>query len=144
LPAWIAYILLQNSGKASTAVIFARGDGRVASRISVGTNGLATCLVIGLVPTLGVWGAMMALFVSALAFRVCIGTVARRGRRIAFQDGWIVSGIAILLSLSALLQFVHPPFPARAALGFTVLASLAVLGRHELRGALSRFRGALA
>lgn len=138
LAPWFTLLLLQLSAKPEVATAYACAPGSSVARMSFHANMVAVASTIVLVPLFGAAGALAALLLQALTYRIVVRFAARRYRRIPFQDEWALFGIALiavafLLKLAArddVLQSVGALAALEAA---CLLASFRIL-RSTLRG----------
>lgn len=92
LPWLVVYVLLQNSGKPATAVLFAAHQGNLYSRIRIFTVLLAMLALLLLVPAYGVEAVLGVVIAEMLMARVWLAAAARRIGLVPFQDHWVVVG----------------------------------------------------
>lgn len=95
---WMIYLLIQNTGKPHTGVFYAfnRGASYALMQIIALAVGLASLLF--LVPYVGVYGAVAALFLQMIVLRILIQIQARKLQKIPFQDWWVVYGVLLILT----------------------------------------------
>lgn len=108
---WMIYLLVQNAGKPHTGIIWAYNKGIVCSWMQVAAILISIISLILLVPVLGAYGALIALFIQMIIFRVCIQIYVRKFRQgVPFQDWWIIFGsflILLTMFLSFYFQMTH-------------------------------------
>jgi O-antigen/teichoic acid export membrane protein len=126
LTPWFVLLLVQLSAKPEIGTIYAFGEARMMGRISLGSNVVALALTAALIPWLGTGGALIALFVQALYYRIAVRLPARRLRRIPFQDAWAIAGCLVLLALYATKLLVGRGITTEVAI--FVVAETAWLG----------------
>ena len=97
LPWLVVYVLLQNSGKPATAVLYAANKGSLYSRIRIFTVMVAMLALWTLVPGYGVEAVLFVVIAEMLMTRVCIAVAAQRIRFVPFQDHWVVVGFLLTL-----------------------------------------------
>jgi len=103
IPLWSAYLLIQNSGKAPTAVLYAAHKGVLTLHLRILSMGVGMAGMLVAIPAFGMTGAFVVLFLEMLVFRVGIQISARRLRSLPFQDGWAFGGAALIIVLAILL-----------------------------------------
>jgi O-antigen/teichoic acid export membrane protein len=98
LAPWFVLLLLQLSAKPEVGTLFAHARGRTLAALTLvaSISGIAAAAV--LIPFFGVTGALVAVILQALVYRVVVRIPARRYRPIPFQDTWAVIGIVLLLA----------------------------------------------
>jgi peptidoglycan biosynthesis protein MviN/MurJ (putative lipid II flippase) len=92
-------LLIQLSAKPEVGTMYAYGRTRTMGRIGVLSNVVAILGTLALVPWLGAGGALTALLIQALCFRIAVRIPSRRLRTIPFEDWWAVGGCATILAV---------------------------------------------
>lgn len=141
IPVWVAYLLVQNSGKAATAVVYASGKGVWAANFRIVS--LLPCIpaLWFLVPMLGMGGVMIVLFAEMLIFRILIAYSAQRIREIPFQDNWVVAGCALILGLVWVVANVSLELSERITILVLVAAAVMLVGRKVFLDGFQQLRG---
>lgn len=142
--AWMAYLLIQNSGRPHTGVLYALGLGRKYAGIVAVSSIAAIGLLFLLVPILGIEGAILAAFVEMILLRVGVQVYARRVRRIPFQDGWVLGGSVLIFGLLTMVILLEPGFTGRLGIFLGGLIILGFAGWNIVRDAWFRSRHVLA
>ncbi len=136
-PVLVAYLLVQNSGKAATAILYASRKGALVARFRAAT---VLCAIISLL-AFGSSGSIAAVigiaFLEIIAFRLLLQIAARRLRRSPFQDGWVISGGTAIVALAFAVQDVN--LLCRIGLFAVLAAFLAWVGRRVVVEAWSEF-----
>lgn len=114
---WFVLTLLQFAAKPEYATLYALGASSVAARLSVAVSVVALLAAAILIPPFGTAGAVAAVLLHAVVYRVALHVLARRYRRIPFQDRWAIVGIVFLVAGSL----------AKAVIGEDLVESLLVL-----------------
>ncbi|MFT4276123.1 MAG: oligosaccharide flippase family protein [Rhodopseudomonas sp.] len=105
---WLAVLLLIHvSGRAQNALVYAEGAGPAVSRVRAGLSLLALAVLPVLVGkafgyglSLGISGVIAVLIVEAVTFRLYLRwKTTTFGRRIEFQDRWVVGGIVLTIAV---------------------------------------------
>lgn len=123
----IAYLLLQNTGKAASAVLYAVGRGVWVSKLRLMTIIPSLVAMWLLVPRYQITAVFGVLFAEIVLFRIVVGMTARRHRRIAFHDRWAVVGAPAIALLAALLDRFQVDFASRlGVLSILLLLTLLV------------------
>lgn len=99
LAPWFVVLLIQLSAKPEVGVMYAFERTRAMGRIGLLSNVLGIAAALALIPWLGTGGALVALVLQALCFRVAVRIPSRRLRTVPFGDWWAVAGCAVLLAL---------------------------------------------
>lgn len=94
---WMMFLLIQHAGKPHTGVFYALDRGPVYARIQMATYIIGLILLILLVPIFGISGAFISIFAQMTIFRIWIQFKVREYKKVPFQDGWIIFGIALIL-----------------------------------------------
>ncbi len=143
IPVWVAYLLLQNSGKAATATVYATKKGVWAANFRIIT--LVPCVpaLWFLVPRAGIAGVMVVLFAEMLLFRILIAYSARKIRRIPFQDGWVLAGSALVTGLGWFVANTSLGLSARVLLLVLVGAGVMIAGQRAFGDGIAQLRTAL-
>jgi O-antigen/teichoic acid export membrane protein len=121
----IALLLIQNSGKPCTGILYATGKAAVVSRLvlGAGTIGLATAMLA--IPPLGLWGAVMATIMHQLTFRIAMQLYVSRYAVVPFQDACAAIGFVMIPSFVAINELFSISLIARAACCAALFAMLA-------------------
>lgn len=112
----IAYLLVQNSGRPHTGIMYGHGYVESFARFSIisSTAGLLCALLA--IPVLGVWGALLSIFVQQIVMRVALQVYAGRKANIPFQDGGVLVGVALISVATVLTEVTHPGLLVQAAI----------------------------
>jgi O-antigen/teichoic acid export membrane protein len=132
VPFWAAYLLLQNSGKPATAVLFAKARGAWVSMLRFGVTLVALAAMLLVVPAFGVPGLLAVLFVEALIFRIGMAVVARRVQALPFQDRWVVGGSFAIVAAMLLNGYFGASITARVSLLVLMSLVVVIVGRREM------------
>jgi len=140
IPVWVAYLLLQNSGKAATATVYASNKGVWAANFRIIT--LLPCVpaLWFLVPRMGIGGVMVVLFVEMFVFRILIAYSARRIRRIPFQDGWVVAGSVLIVALGWFVASAAPDLGTRVLLLAAIGTGVILAGHRAVSDSIVQLR----
>src|SRR5262249_23221314 len=92
----IAITLIQNSGRPATATTFANGFGIQAMRYRMLVLLMGTVALWPAIHVFGIAGLIGVLMSEAVAYRLCLFVLASRARKVPFQDGIVVVGIAAI------------------------------------------------
>lgn len=104
----IAYLLVQNSGRPHTGLLFARGDAGPFARFNIISSIAALLCALIAIPLLGVWGAILSIFTKQIVMRVAIQMHTRRIASLPFQDGGVVAGLLLISLVTGLIELLHP------------------------------------
>ncbi|MBK5957175.1 hypothetical protein CCR97_02995 [Rhodoplanes elegans] len=146
---WLAVLLLiQVSGRAQNALVFAEGAGAAASRVRAGLSLLALATlpvvvgkVLGYGLSLGIAGVIAVLIAEAVVFRLYLRwKCAAFGRRLEFQDRWVVAGIVLTIAAWLLNAGVPMSVTLRGGLFAGVVLGILVLERARLAHLLGTLR----
>ncbi len=97
---WMVFVLVQNAGKAQTAILYATGNSMRYAKLMVGSAVAGIVALFMLVPSFGSTGVLLALLLQQILLRMGVQYVARTIRRSPFQDAWVFIGCGgIILAL---------------------------------------------
>lgn len=132
----IGYLLVQNSGRPHTGLMYARGDVAPFARFSIISSiaGLLCALIA--IPLLGVWGAILSIFLQQIVMRVAVQMYARRLAKIPFQDGGVVAGLLLISLVTILNELLSPSLTVQLA-AFVLSVGVMVV-YHRASGRLSQ------
>lgn len=133
IPICVAYLLLQNSGKAATATVYALRKGVWAANLRVFTLLPSLGAMWWLVPKFGVGGILIALFLEMLLYRTLIGFYARTLRQLPFQDGWVIGGCALIFGIEYLVIAFEPQFSVRVVLAVAIVLFILIVGHRQVK-----------
>lgn len=98
VPFFVVYLLVQNSGKPATALLYAANRGNTLSALRIVTTSVAIGALLILVPQFGV-PAALAIGITEMALtRVLVQLAARRIQAVSFQDQWVLLGCVVISS----------------------------------------------
>ena len=103
-PILVAYLLIQNSGKAATAILYASMKGALVARLRAATLFIALVSILALGSSGGIVEVIGIAFSEMIVFRLLLQNAARRIRTPPFQDWWVVSGAAMIVSITFAVQ----------------------------------------
>lgn len=132
---WMGLQLVRLSGRPQQGVVFANGAARSIGGWRVLGNLLAVALLLALIPVIGVWGAVIALFVQALVVRIGFSVGARAFRASSWQDGWAAAGLIVILAVVFAMEYWQPDKAVRAAVLVTTMLALTPPALQPLRRA---------
>jgi O-antigen/teichoic acid export membrane protein len=135
---WMVYLLLQNSGKPQTGILFRLGGGPTYARLVVRSTLVGIAGLLVLVPLFGMWGAAAAATVQQLFLRGSIQVAARALRPAPFQDGWAAFGIVYIALVYVVRHMVDGSPVVNAEIFLIASALLVFLARRELLLPLAR------
>ena len=135
---WMAYLLLQNSGKPQTSILYRLGGGSTYARLVVKSTFVGIAGLLVLVPMLGLWGAAVSVTVQQLFLRGSIQIAARKLRRTRFQDGWAVFGIAYIALVYLVRRTINGSPAVNAGVLLVASVLLLFLARRELLTPIAR------
>lgn len=98
VPFFVIYLLIQNSGKPATALLYVTNRGNILSVSRIATTSAAMAAILILVPHFGVPAAIAIGIAEMTLSRVLIQVAARRIQAIPFQDQWVLLGCAAIVS----------------------------------------------
>lgn len=96
IPFFVIYLLVQNSGKPATAVLYAAHHGNTLSALRIVTASVAIGALLIWVPRLGVPAALAIGIAEMVLTRVLVQLAARRIQPIPFQDQWVLLGCTVI------------------------------------------------
>jgi O-antigen/teichoic acid export membrane protein len=130
IPLFAAITLIQNSGKAATAVIYANGLAPSAARFRTALISISLLALYPTVLAFGIGGILGLLFADAIAYRLCLRVMAARGRHLPWQDDVVVAGVTVLLISSLYVNYFQPDLSVRLGVLSIFLAIIVALGRR--------------
>jgi O-antigen/teichoic acid export membrane protein len=133
IPLFAAVTLIQNSGKAATAIVFAGGRAPAAARLRTVFVLLSLFALYPAVSAFGIGGVLGLLLIEASAYRVSLRILAGAIRRPPWQDDIVVAGVAALLAASFYVDYFDPPLSLRVGILAIVLMAIVGLG-HRILG----------
>lgn len=114
----VAYLLVQNSGKPHTGIIYAQGHVAKYSYISIVSSiaGIAAAFI--LIPNLGVWGAITAIFIQQIFMRIAIQIYVSKIVNIPFKESSVIAGVFLIGGVTYLIESLRPDLSFRALIFF--------------------------
>ena len=103
-PILVAYLLIQNSGKAATAILYASMKGALVARLRSATVLCTLLFILALGSSGGMTEVIGIAFLEMIVFRLLLQNAARRIRKPPFQDWWVVSGATMIVSITFVVQ----------------------------------------
>jgi O-antigen/teichoic acid export membrane protein len=137
---WMVFILIQNSGKPETGILFAKGESVAYSRVTILSNLAAIILILLFVPRIGVLGVLIALIIQQAAVRMGVQLRARRHYYGGFDDGWVWAGSVIVGVVLACVHWFSLGLAERAGACVLLCFVLVLASRRYLVEALSHAR----
>jgi hypothetical protein len=134
----MAFLLLQNSGKPQTGILYRSGAGATVARFVVVSTFVGIAGLIVLVPVFGAWGAIASATLQQFVLRGCIQIAARKLRRTPFQDGWAAFGVLYIGLVYLVRHVVDGTAAVNAEIFLVAIALLVFLARRELLAPLAR------
>lgn len=139
---WMAFILVQNSGKAQTGILYACGQAVFYSRMMLIAGGAGIVMLVILVPLVGVSGVVMALFAQQILFRAGVQLRVRKQSQSPFQDTWVITGTVMILLALGLKQYSELETGASIGLLAIMCTLLAIIARRPLADGVSQIGAA--
>ena len=137
LAPWCLVVILQSTGKAASGVLYATGVADAVAKIGLTSNAVVVAGFVVLIPLWGVRGAVVAVILQALVYRVVLQTLARRHADVPFQDWGAVLAGALVVCLFAVRRYAtDDPATLGIVLAAAEVLTLAV-GYRVLREAVS-------
>lgn len=136
----IAYLLIQNSGRPHTGLMYARGDVGPFARFSILSSIAGLLCAVIAIPLLGVWGAILAGFLQQIVMRVAIHWYCVRISRLSFQEELTVIGLAMIAVVVIASESFSLTLPARFGIFLACIALLVIA--YRVIGPDRRSRGA--
>lgn len=138
--AGMAILLAQHLGKPQTAVVYAFGLARPHSQVLIASTALGALCALLLIPRQGVWGAILAVLLQQIFFRVAVTVLVRRKALTPFQDRCAVVGLGLIGAQQAVQGWLDPSPTNRAILFVLLGLALLALSLRELRDFLRLVR----
>jgi O-antigen/teichoic acid export membrane protein len=99
---WMVMLLVKHSGRSEFGYLIASHHTKFVSSLMLLTVALSIPCMMLLIPRFGIFGALAAVMIQDLIFRLGLTVRARMFQRVPFQDGWVVKGaLVIVLTLAA-------------------------------------------
>lgn len=140
---WVALLfvilLLQNTGKVQSSILYAHNQGQWLAGLMITSIGVASILLLALVPMVGLLGAIIAMFSQHLLFRVGVQWRAARCRESKFLDIWAVTGMFVIMATVLCVKLFDYGFHARVTFFLVMFFLLAVGARRQVAGLFSLF-----
>ncbi|MBM4134864.1 MAG: lipopolysaccharide biosynthesis protein [Nitrospira sp.] len=102
---WMVFILVQNSGKPQTGVLYARGQLVACSKVMILSAGAGMVLMALLIPVIGMLGAIVAAIVQQVLYRVGIQLRASELEGVPRHDKWVMVGAGMVLATQGLTAY---------------------------------------
>lgn len=130
---WMVFLLLQNTGKPETGLLFANGQGILYGKISICSLLISIFLILVFVPVFGVFGAVLSLLFQQAIFRVFIQFYAKKiYKKTVFSDwGVIIGSVLILFSLGLSRYFQHTKLDG--LIFFSIMVTVTILIKRNLK-----------
>lgn len=144
VPLWVAYLLLQNSGKPATATLYAARLGAAVARYRAVSLALALVALVAFVPAFGIPAAIAIAFGEMLMFRLLLRRGALAVRSLPFQDGWVIAGCCTIAIVTAMVHGLSLALPVRGVVFVLTTAALLVAGWGTVLDAYMHLRSFLA
>lgn len=127
---WAAYLLVQNSGKAQTAMLYAHGRGKAIARISSLSTLFGIAVAIFAIPVFGLFGAASAVILQQTVLRIGLQVYVRRYWSLHMDDWWVIGGSMLVIAALALVVIGKPNLWERVVLLLIFSTVLLVAGRR--------------
>jgi O-antigen/teichoic acid export membrane protein len=130
LAPWCLVVIMQSTGKPASGVLYAMGHAGEVAKIGIASNGVVIVALAALVPAFGAPGAVAAILLQALVYRVALQVLGRRQARIPFQDGSAILAAVLVVVLFCIRRYATSDAEALAGvLAASWVVSL-VVGRR--------------
>lgn len=133
---WAVYMLIQNSGKPQTAMLYAHGRGVAIARISAASTLFGIVVAIAAIPAIGVYGAASAALLQQAAWRIGTQVYVRRHWPVRAVDGWVIGGSAAIAAVLTLVVLTNPSHWERVGLLLICFAGVLATGHRFLISAM--------
>jgi O-antigen/teichoic acid export membrane protein len=140
IPILAAVALIQNSGKAATAVVFAGGLAPAAARLRMAFVLLSLFALYPAVSAFGIGGVVGLLLIEAFAYRVSLRILAGAMGRLPWQDDIAVAGVITLIASSLYVDYFDPPLSLRIGILAVILMAIVGLGHRILADVMTAGR----
>lgn len=138
---WMILVLLENTGKPMTAVIFAEKRASANQTLVFTSAGFSLAVLFAATPFWGVWGLVAAAFAQTLFYRLGLLVLSRRLAGLVFQDVVAAWGMLVVAGLLAVVMGFDPTFGERLLLGTAAALLLTVLCAPWLKDIYITARG---
>lgn len=106
LAPWCVVVILQCTGKPATGLLYAAGEATSVARIGLLANSVVIVGLLVLVPPLGAPGAVIAVLLQVLSFRIALQVTARRVAKTPFQDWGAIFACTLITVLFMLRRYL--------------------------------------
>jgi O-antigen/teichoic acid export membrane protein len=141
LAPWCIVVILQCTGKPATGILYTSGDASAVARIGLLANAVVLVALVALVPPFGASGAVAAVILQAIIFRVTLQLAARRRAALPFQDLGAIFACALVAILFFLRRYVTSSTDFLIVLLVFSEVLCALLGRKVLRSTFAALFG---
>lgn len=104
---WMVLLLFQHIGKPHTGFLYVTHQGVINSTIMIFATLLGIATIFLFVPFFGLFGAVGAVFVQMIIYRIGIQIQVNRFRKIPFQDWWALIGVIFILVTLVFSRYFH-------------------------------------
>lgn len=130
---FMIFLLLQNAGKAQTALVYHERAVRHYYWIQSAANVAWVIALIVLVRLFGIVGAVLALCAQQIILRCGVMWLARRRGSAPFGDGWLLFGVLLIGVALAALRVSPGTIEARTIIWLAAMAVLSAAGVQVVR-----------
>lgn len=136
--AWMVFILIQNSGKAQTGILYANDEAPYYMKSYVMSSIAAIIMLFLLVALIGTVGVILAVIAQQVLFRILLQLRARKYAQASFQDHWVVTGSGVILLALSLSTVLGLETIGRGITFLVICMVIGVMARRILVGVVSK------
>lgn len=137
---WMIYLLIQNTGKPHTGILIARNQGPSYALMQIVALTVGLVVLFFSVSRIGAYGAVTALFVQMITFRVFIQIKVRALQAIPFQDWWVILGIIFILTTWFIAWYFRFGVVHNLILFLVMAAVFLISARKIVKEAISKLK----
>lgn len=143
IPALLIGLLIQTSGRAGIAAVYAFGHGKDLLRVRTVLIVAAVATMPLVVPRWGIAGLIGIFLIEQMAYRAYVWRRATQIRPVPFHDGWVVGGAALIAAVLAAGTFTDLGFAVRGGIALVVCACTLFLARATVLESIRELRESL-
>lgn len=132
IPFFMIVALIQNSGQAATATVYASGKAYIAVRFQIALTLVGLIALYPLIRSFGIAGVVAVIIAESVLYRVSVARLARRLRPIPFQDAVAWFGCLLVTATALWAEFAQPTMQSRLLWMLGGFCLIAIAGRRSI------------
>lgn len=133
VPWLVTFLLVQNSGKPQTGIVFREGAVRQLYWIQLSANVTWLLCLVLFIQLTGVVGAVLALIAQQIVVRLGVLVLARKRGGAPFADGWLLAGIVMIIATVVVIRHMPATYGAELAVWLTAMGLLTAFAMRAIR-----------